>query len=279
MKTILVPTDFSPLSKVAVMYAARLAVQLNAKIFLVSVVNVNSTSQTLMKWQKLEEEMLEIAQQDADRLMDEIRTQVSEELNIRYQSVKGFPIELVLERFISEHRIDMIVIGTKGATGLKKSLLGSNATAVIDHSSVPVLAVPGDAKFNNVKRIIYATDLESVHEEIQTIAVYAKRLGAEISILHVLPGDATTTIDTKKITEQLIAETKYKAISFHVMHNDDIAEAVEAFFEARQGDILAMFTHKLHFFEKLFGRSVTQQMAFHAEVPLLTFNKTMLKAK
>jgi nucleotide-binding universal stress UspA family protein len=278
MQTILVPTDFSALSKVAVMYAARLAVQLKAKIFLVSVVNVNTTSQTLMKWQKLEEEMLEIAQQDADKLIDEIRTQVGGELNIRYQSVKGFPIELVLERFIGEHKIDLIVMGTKGVTGLKKTLLGSNATAVIDHSSIPVVAVPGDAKFNNVKRIIYATDLESVHEEIQTIAVYARKLGAEISILHVLPTDSTKTIDTKEITKQLIAETKYKAISFDVMHNDDISEAVEEFFQAQHGDMLAMFTHKLHFFEKLFGRSVTQQMAFHAEVPLLTFNKTMLIA-
>jgi nucleotide-binding universal stress UspA family protein len=264
MKTILVPTDFSRLSANAVRYAVGLAKNVDATILMVSVVNVNATSQTLMKWHKLEEEMLEIAQQDADVLMAEIKAETVECPSLTYRSIKGFPLELVIEH---------------AATGLKKVLLGSNAAGVIDHSSVPVLAVPEDAVFRDVKRIVYATDMVNLQAEVQSIASYAKILGAEICILHVVPANNDLEIDTQQRVQDLIAIAGYPAITFHLLRNDRIAEAVETFVEEQQGDLLAMFTHKLGFYEKLFGKSVTQRLALHAKTPLLTFNKTMLKEK
>ena len=65
MKTILVLTDFSKLSKVAVSYAIGIAKKMEAKIILLSVINASSSSNTLMNWKKLEEEMVRDAQQDA----------------------------------------------------------------------------------------------------------------------------------------------------------------------------------------------------------------------
>ena len=276
MKTILVPTDFSDLSTVALRYAVQVAAQLKASIKIVSVVNVNTTSQTLMKWQKLEEEMLQIAEDDASRIIDEIRSEFGKKVDIHYQSLRGFPVEVVLDHFAVEDKVDLIIMGTKGATGVKKALLGSNAVAVIDHSSVPVLVVPGDAVFHGVRRIVYATDMEDLDAQIKIIAPYAKLFNAEISVLHVVPTRDTAEIDVKQILGDLTKTSHYKAISFHVLKNDHVADAVEQF-SKEHGDLLALFTHKLDLYEKLFGKSITQHLAFHAKLPLLSFNKTLVK--
>jgi nucleotide-binding universal stress UspA family protein len=166
-------------------------------------------------------------------------------------------------------------MGTKGATGVKKALLGSNAVAVIDNSSVPVLVVPGDAMFRGVNRIVYATDMEDLDKQIKTIVPYAKLFNAEISVLHVVPTRETAVIDVEQILSQLTNTSRYEAISFHVLKNDHIADAVEKF-SKEYGDLLALFTHKLVLYEKLMGKSVTQQLAFHAKLPLLSFNRAML---
>ena len=68
----------------------------------------------------------------------------------------------------------------------------------------------------------------------------------------------------------------YQKIPHHVLRNDNVAEALNTYITDEQADMLAMFTHKLDFYEKLFGKSVTRQLAFHAQVPLITFNKTTL---
>jgi nucleotide-binding universal stress UspA family protein len=189
--------------------------------------------------------------------------------------LRGFPVEVVLDHFVIEDKIDLIIMGTKGATGVKKALLGSNAAAVIDHSSVPVLVVPGDAVFHGVQRIVYATDMEDLDKQIKAIVPYAKLFNAEISVLHVVPTRETAVIDVEQILSQLTNTSRYEAISFHVLKNDHIADAVEKF-SKEYGDLLALFTHKLVLYEKLMGKSVTQQLAFHAKLPLLSFNRAML---
>ncbi len=277
MNKILVPTDFSEPSKVAVLYAARMAKKLDAEITLLAVVNVNPASQTVMKMQRLEEVMVEGAQDDANQLMEEIKDKIEGGVVITFQWITGFPVHEKIERFVLENEMDMIVMGTQGATGLKKVLIGSNAAAVIDNSSVPVIAVPNDAHFEAINKIVYATDLVNVNEEIKTIGMFASLFDASIYVLHVQASDATKKVDIEEATADLKKQAKYENITFTITQNNHVAEAVEAFAIQEKADLLVMFTHKLDFYEKLFGRGLTRELAFHGHVPLLTFNKTTLQ--
>jgi len=173
--------------------------------------------------------------------------------------------------------MDIIVIGTKGATGLKKVLIGTNSAAVIDNSSVPVIAVPDNAQFESINKIVYATDLVNASEEIKTIGMFASLFEASIHVLHVQPANSVNKIDEKEIVKELTKQAKYEKINFTITQSDHIAEAVEQFAQTKKADLLVMFTHKLDFYEKLFGRGVTRELAFHGHVTLLTFNKTTLQ--
>jgi nucleotide-binding universal stress UspA family protein len=275
IKTILVPTDFSKPSKVAVLYAARLAQKINAEITLLAVININTATDAILDWKKIEQDLVDTAQQNAEQLIMEIKEEV--ELKIEYRSIMGFPFEEMVEHTVINDGFDLIVMGTKGATGLKKVLIGSNAAAVVDNSSVPVLVIPPNTEWSTIKQIVYATDMDSINEEVKPIAVFAGIFNAAITILHVLPEDSSKKIDGKSLAADLIKITNYKKISFHVSRNNSIADEVDTFVVDQKADMLAMVTHKLDFYEKLFGKSVTRQLAFHTRIPLLTYNRTMLQ--
>lgn len=274
--TILTPTDFSKLSKVAVLYSMRIAKKLKADIILLAVINMNSYGRTSIRWSKLEDEMISIANEEAEQFIKEVKEEAKSNVKISYQFVTGFPVEERIEDFVKQNDIDMIVMGTKGASGLKKVVIGSNAAAVIDNSSVPVIAVPGETTFKVIRKIVYASDMVNLSEEIKTIAMFASLFKASIHVLHVIPKDSAKKIDVKKTVASLVKQTKYPDISLHISKSDHISEEVDAFVINQKADLLAMFTHKLDFYEKLFGRSVTRHLAFHVHVPLLTFNKTTL---
>lgn len=275
--TLLVPSDFSPPSRIAVFYAAELAKSLHANVIMVAVINPNPTSETLLHTKKLEEEMIAAFSQDAEELTHEIREKVAYPPSIEFHTATGFPIDEVIDGLVKKYNADMIVMGSKGATGLKKVLLGSNAVAIINNSTVPVAVIPENATFAPLKRIVYATDMNSYREETKTVAMFASLFDAQVKILHVLRGDSARVVDADSIVNELIGLTNYDKISFEIMRGDDIAEAVDTFVTQTDADLLAMFTHHLDFYEKLFGRSVTRRLAFHTRVPLLTFNKTTLE--
>lgn len=275
--TILVPTDFSILSKVAAVYAARIAEKLKANIILLAVISMNTSAASSIRWKKLEDEMIKMGEQDGDELLEEVRSQVKGKLKIQYRYISGHPVEEMIEKFAVDNDVDLIVMGSKGATGLKKVVLGTNATAVIDNSSRPVIVVPGETEFKQIKKIVYASDLTNISDEVKTLVEFASIFDASIRILHVIPSNSAIKVSIKNTVADLVKQTKYSKISLKVSRNDRIADAVDLFVADQKADMLAMFTHKLDFYEKLFGKSVTRQLAFHVSVPLLTFNKTTLK--
>lgn len=271
---ILVPTDFSELSKVAVLYAMRLAKKLKADVILLTVINIHSSSASAINWEKLEDELIHLANQDAEKLIREVSAKVKGNLQITFRYVTGSAVDDAVEAFAVKHGVDLVIMGTRGASGLRKVLMGSNATAVINKSSVPVIAVPGATEFRQVKKIVYASDMRNINDEIRTITLFASFFNATVQVLHVMKEDSAERINRKKTKDDLITLSKYSKISFHVVKSDAVADTVDNFVIDQKADMLAMFTHRLDFYEKLFGKSVTREFAFHAQVPLLAFNRT-----
>ena len=164
-------------------------------------------------------------------------------------------------------------MGTKGASGLTKILIGSNAVAFIGNSKTPVIAVPEHARINNIKHIVYASDMLAVNKEVKTLIQFAQLFNSSLHLLHIVAPNSKKKIDKEKIKNKLISNYKYPHISVHISMNDDIEEAIDEYIADVKADILAMFTHKPTFFEKLFGKSVTREMAFHSWIPLLSIKK------
>lgn len=272
---ILVPTDFSKMSNTASNYAARMAKKLHAEVVLIHVVFINSPprAQADLNVKEIEDKMEDNAKQDCIQLANELKSE-SGAPKVSYKIIRGYPVEDVIENYAVHNNIDLIVMGTKGASGLTKVLIGSNAAAVVSSSSIPVIVVPEHARFNGIGKIVYASDTDNTETELNTLIAFAEHFGAAIHIVHVLPPASEQKIDVIKMEADIKEKFKYPSISIQVVLNDDILYGINEYVADEKADMIAMFTRKHSFFEKLFGKSITRQMAFHAWTPMLSIQKT-----
>ncbi|MCU0382434.1 MAG: universal stress protein [Cyclobacteriaceae bacterium] len=270
---ILIPTDFSTPSAVAALYGMQLAKSLKGSVTLVWFNSIQTSKKSLAKWKLLEKEMKALAEEDAAHLMADLKAEVRQGPTLTYAPITGTNFANALEAYAKKENFDLIVMGTKGATGMKKVLVGSNATAVIDNSSIPVLVVPETCEYKPFKRIVYASDLKKLEAEAKTMAKLAATFKAELHVLHVANALANTK-QAKSLLPELVKACGYSKIVFKELVDENIASAIDRYLNEVEADLLSMFTHKLDFYEKLFGKSVTREMAFHSAVPLLAFNKT-----
>ncbi len=272
---ILLPTDFSKLSVIPVYYAAKLARKIKAEIILFHAVHVEAMPRASTSFQsgQLMNAMSENALADLEELAAKLKEDVGNDLKVSVQTEVGLPMRDALESFAVEHKIDLIIMGTKGASGLKKVLMGSNTAAVISNTKIPVISVPEFAYFSNIHKIVYASDLQDVENEMEALLPYARMFDASIHLLHIAQPGSEPPVAAAVLEKALIDNYQYPNIKVHILESDNVIETIDAFIAANGANILAMFTHKPTFFEKLFGQSVTREMAFHSNVALLTMKK------
>jgi nucleotide-binding universal stress UspA family protein len=275
MINILVPTDFSHLSKVALQYAIKISNKLDGNITLLNVIDIPQTVRATirMKAKTLKADLIRQAKEEFDELLDDFSRHSKASNPIKYKVVRGSTsFSEAVKKEAESLRSGLIVMGTHGATGLKKALLGSNTTSVIDVSHVPVLAVPEKAKFKGFRNVIYATDLKHLDNELRILIPYIEKFGSIIHILHIVKNGEDVEFVEERI-EKAVQQTGYKNIVTLVTVDADIDGAIDQYVSISKADMLAMFTHEVSFYEKLFDKSFTRKMAFHSKIPLLAFKQ------
>jgi len=271
---ILVPTDMSPAANRALRYGANLGKMLSAEIILLHIVQVE-TPPLAQVFGFIEKEMEDITIESANNeLAQQAQALKSQNPNlaVTFKAILGTAANEKIVNFAIDENIDFICMGTKGASGIKKLLLGSNATAVINKSPIPVITVPTSYKDDKIERIIFASNLHNALSEIKPIVHLAKILKAEICILNIAKAESTTeSVETETLLKNIIGTHGYDKISIKVIHNEHIIESMEEFVATSQGDLLAMHTHEMGFFEQCASHSLSREEAFHPAVPLITF--------
>ena len=266
MKKILVPTDFSKAADAAAHYSVALAAELSAKVELVHVINAGTDSKH-PNWKKIEAELTQSSADSAKRLIDELGPSAK----VVYTLLKGFPFHEVVADYAEKSGADIVAIGSRGASGVKKALIGSNAATLISGCPVPVLVIPAEAKFTGIKKIVYPTDMTHLDEEVKTVVHLARPLDAEVIVLHVT---SEKKRDRTTLRDILARMAKHKKLRLEVVENPDVVNGIDGFILHEHADMLAMFTHELSFFEKLFGLGVTRALAFHNTIPLLAIKRS-----
>jgi len=274
MLNILVPTDLSDLSKVAIQYAIKIANKLSGNITLLHVVNMIQPTRSTMRLQfkTLERELLAAAKEDMDALLKEVLKGSKLSPPIKIKIIKGSSFNDSVKKEAKKLRTDLIVMGTRGASGLKKYVMGSNTASVIEVSSVPVLAVPELGTFNSFKNVVYATDLRHFDKEIKTLLPYLEGFGSTVHLVHITSAQKNVAALEAKINE-FVTKSNYKNVVIKVIVSKDIDGSIEKYVESVKADLLTMFTHNLSAYEKMFDRSMTRKMAFQSKIPLLAFKQ------
>ncbi len=208
VKTILFATDFSDSSKRAQSYASALANRFRAKLLILHASEPRNYALPPETWQRGE---------DADaHKMQELQKSIA-------SSFPGLKSELrvgegtawqIVESALAKDKVDMIVLGTQGRTGVGKLLLGSHAEEIFRQATCPVLTVGPHAQDirgteNELREVLYATDFSP---ESQTAAPYAVSIAlaleAHLNLLHVVEepkvGELVSATEVVPSSERLL---------------------------------------------------------------------------
>jgi len=273
MVNILVPTDFSKLSKVAIDYAIKMANKFDGNVTLLHVIsNVvepihGSLSQRI---KAIERDLVQKAEEDFIPIVKEATKQNKTSTPIVYKIEKGNSFSDTVKSFAKKNRSGLIVMGTRGASGVTKLVLGSNTVSILDGSTVPVLVVPERANFKALKNVAYASDLQHFEREVKTMLPYLKIFDSTLHVFHVAEKGKDIE-NLQVILKKSLKKLDYRKSTITIEKGKKVDVAIEAFVGNLKADLITMFTHQQNFFEKLFRRSLTKQMAFQSKVPLLAF--------
>ena len=274
MKKILFPTDFSPAADHAFIYALKLAKQIDAEIttlhcYELPALKGSHLPRTMREvYDSMNLEEFENYRDNVPHLRKIAEEAGLESVNISHIMQEGEAIYNIV-RTARNEKVDLIVMGTTGASGLKKIFLGSVAAEVMENAPCPVLAIPKKAMFDGeIDRIAFATDYKE--EEIKALhwlANWPAIKGADIHCVHIdlqhLEGLARRMVTFSKNF------TEYRHLRFDVVDHTHFEKAITEFLDAKQIDMLAMVIHHRNFFKELFGYSHTKALAYHLTTPIL----------
>lgn len=266
-------TDFSPLSKVAIQFAMKMAAPLDAHFTILNIVRVDGIPKANLKAKQIEKSIAQVSQEEGDNLVKELRNQIKGNYKLEFKPIKARTVAEMVRKYVEKHPTNMVVMGLQGASALKKARLGGTTVSVIDECKVPVLAIPALAKYDNLENIVYASDLKNIQKELETIIEFAKIFGSTVHMIHVAPlMDKKVEAEINSVDE-IIRKMNYDKLDFKLILEEDITTAIDNYIKKTKADLLTTFTHKLSLEEKLFGKSVTRRLAYQGTIPLLAVKR------
>jgi nucleotide-binding universal stress UspA family protein len=283
MKTILVLTDFTVRANHAAYYALRLAQKIEANILLCNVFYVAAREETQhVTWPADEFRVTEMnSKYDLRTLAIRMNKQLDNNMEfgtfrpqIRYCAKAGHVAE-VMNDIVYHNEIVLTVVGMHNSVGLNTFLLGNHTREIIEKADCPVLVIPYQAPYSDLKKIAFATDLsEGGIDVLQCVVGLAKYTSAEITITHIA-NEKTSYLEEKVFLKHFYslaaAKVSYPHIFYTAINNKSVTGGLDWFTGHNDVDMLVMVHRKRNFFERLIDNSVSQKMADHSAVPLLVF--------
>ena len=171
--------------------------------------------------------------------------------------------------------IDMIVMGTKGATGLKKLIIGSNAADVIKKVKCTTLIVPENATYNTLEEIAFPTDyyltygvdlLNPLFEIIQTHQ-------SSLRVLHITNKSEMLNLSQQNNKDNLYDYFSNFEVSFHNLTNKKVEDAIECFVQSRDIQMIVMVAKNLNYFQQILFHSKVEEISYHTDIPFMVIHE------
>ena len=264
MKTILAPIDFSEASINALSFAAELAKRTSARLVVTNILdNGENEEETKNKLNAIELDL---------------QKSFGPELHCEASLAHGDLVD-TLKRVIAAEQPQLVVMGTKGASGLKRILLGSNTVNVIAKTTVPILVIPEVARYDNFfhngkNRIVLATDLELLeHEDAVDILKELALLIADpkVRVLSVRPKN-TGLPDMKRLNRDFLVSIFTPEIESErvTVFSSNVIRGINLYLNKNADTgLLAMIAHDSG---QLIQKHYTREMASHTHLPLLVLH-------
>lgn len=267
---ILVPTDFSSCALNAVKYAAQLAKDIQAtQLHVVHAFSMPmSYADSVMVAPT--EAVMNKQKEDIEKSFDLLKTEVPtlEEIDVKYESIQELAVDGITD-YCNSNSINLIVMGTKGASGIEEIVMGTVAHAVIQASDIPVLVIPQGGTYKRNQHMALASDLKDLDVNIlEPLKLFQRTFGGHISIVHI---DEEQTIKSEDINQAKKLDRYFKNFqhNYQYLVSDNTSATLEEYIKNKEIDLLAVIPRKHSFFERIFKKSESKELIYHTDIPLL----------
>lgn len=275
MKRILLPTDFSDNAYNAIQYAVQFFKNEVCTFYVLNTFTPTSYAAGYLVENPVPYGIEEVAMIHSKKEIGKVEKMIQREFpNKKHHFVKLSVFNTVvaeIKKVIQTYNIDLIIMGTKGATGLKEILIGSQTMYTMKKVKCPVIAVPEGFKYEKPKEILFPTDYQLNTSNPILLPLIKNICSIHNSRLHILNAYYGVSLDQKqKETKEFIDEYfKENCHIFQIADGMDVLEAIEDYQKFHIINLLVMVHNKHSFFENLLFTPVINQIAYHLNVPFL----------
>ncbi|WP_420322024.1 universal stress protein [Flagellimonas sp.] len=274
MKKILIPTDFSKNADHAIDYALNLFRCSRAHFYFVHA---------------YADEVYEVGQSKSKKDLDLIKNEVESKATLALDATLSriqdpipnpkhdYSIEAVFEslvdsvnNLVDQENIDLVVMGTKGATMEKTTSFGSNTVLVFKYVKCPVLAIPENYEYQEPKHILFPTDYQLPYKrrELKLLDEIAGFFKSEVHCIYFTKFDALShrQEDNKRFVEGTLSRSY---MFFENQQANTVLEGISTYRKNHEVDMLVMINSRHSFLEDLLYRSTVDKMGLNTDVPLM----------
>lgn len=275
MKKIIVPIDFSEYSEFALETAAMLAKKNKAEVLALHMLEMSEAiltragtdmqMETLFFLQLAEKKFSEFL--GKDYLNDVKVTPI----------VKNFRVFSEVNDVAKEYGADLIVMGSHGASGIKEFFIGSNTEKVVRHSNIPVMVIKHNPILTDFENVVFACDFsdDAVKPYINATKFF-KKLGSKMHLIYVnLPNESfRSTLEMESKVNSFFKKTEgsldhYNGVKFFSDYT--IEQGILNYANIIGADLIALATHGRTGLAHFFEGSITEDIANHSALPVITF--------
>lgn len=275
MKRILIPTDFTELGDYAYGLAMNLFGDKEVEIHILSIVSVTPDVLFDDNGELLDDGVIDFKtlHQEEMELAETMDKWLADKKHIKSAKVKIGRLTSDVIKYIEEHRIDLLIMGTSGVSGLKEIMFGSHTAYVAMRSTVPVLSVKSNRDKMEVDKVVLAGDFKDPQMvDLSVLKQISEGKGAEINLLKVnTPGDFETNEEIESRMREFAEINELENVRFNVYNDYFVEKGIIAFSEINGMDIIAIGSRQRTGMSRLIRKSISYEAINHINQPIITF--------
>ncbi len=269
----LIPTDFSVQAEYAYLMVKKLEEKIPVEVHFLHILNVPDTVTMDNKGNietcgDISVASIEAQKKIAERKLQELKSLYGN--NIHLNLLLGKTTNKIV-RFAEENNFDLIVMGTKGAWGIKEKIAGSETQMIARHSKIPVLSLMCDRSDLEIKNVLMVHNFSDPKaENLNLLHKLIKGFNPKVHLLQVntqISDEEQKTLFNKM--DEFASLNKITHYEKHLLKDSDVENGVVHFNQMHQMDIICMGTHGK---AGLFHSSVTEKLVNHLFKPIITYH-------
>lgn len=272
MKRIMVPTDFSDCANAAAEMALQIAKLSESEIYFIHLaVDQSTPAHVPGKSVVHDDTQIGIIRDNLDQL---VKAAEADGIKAKKELVIGSGHEQIQD-YILPYKIDLLVMGSHGATGIREMVIGSNTQNVIKNIRIPSLVVKQMPKRKEMKHIVFASNFKrDCSNSLSEVVTFSRLWGSRIHLLFInLLNHLIEENTARSMMSDRMKGFSNVDYTLNITETNDKEFGIAQFANEVEADLIAVAMERKNLVGRLFSPNIAKRLINHSALPVLIVNQ------